>query len=467
MKHELEDLVRSLLELPETIGGLGVTGSTEPAAVRDHLRGRYDFARPVPLAEAAADVAEMLRRWNCHVTHPRYFGNFNPSVAVSGIVAETMAAAFNPQLAVWSHAPAAVEIEQHVLAFLMRRLGLDPSAGAAHFTSGGSEANHTAVLAALTERYPEYGACGLAALDARPRVYVSLEGHESFEKIAHATGIGREAVQRLATDARGRLSVPALASAVAADRADGWEPCLVIATAGSTAIGAVDPLAETAELCAREGLWLHVDAAWGGSCVMSPRLRPVLAGIERADSVTWDAHKWLSVPMGAGMFFAARRQPVAAAFRTATGYMPTSPEGTLDPYVASLQWSRRFIGLKVFLLLAELGEEALARRIEHQAAMGDELRARLARRGWRIMNDTPLPLVCFTWPGWEGRPEPVAAAASRVVSRGRAWISAVLRPEGARWLRACITSFRTTPGDLEILMEELDRSRSSQDDAGR
>jgi glutamate/tyrosine decarboxylase-like PLP-dependent enzyme len=457
MDHDLEVLVRSFFDLPEKVEELGVTGTPSPSQVREHLRRRYDFTRPMPLAEAAADVADMLRRWNCHVTHPRYFGNFNPSVAVSGVVADTLAAAFNPQLAVWSHAPAAVEIEAHVLGLLMRRLGLDPDTGTAHFTSGGSEANHTAVLAALAERYPEYGARGLAALGARPRLYLSREGHESFEKIAHATGIGREAVCRVATDAQGRLSVPALAAAVARDRAAGWEPCAVVATAGSTAIGAVDPLADLAGFCARERVWLHVDAAWGGSCVMSPRLRSIVAGIERADSVTWDAHKWLSVPMGAGMFFAARRRPVAEAFRTATGYMPASPEGTMDPYVASLQWSRRFIGLKVFLLLAELGEEALAHRIERQAALGDELRAGLVRRGWRIMNDTPLPLVCFTRPAWEGQPDRVAAAAANVVARGRAWISAVLRPDGARWLRACITSFRSTPEDLEILLAEVDR----------
>ncbi|HVP15109.1 MAG TPA: pyridoxal-dependent decarboxylase [Terriglobales bacterium] len=457
MDPDLDDLVRHLLELPETIGALEVTGAPEPSAVREHLRARYDFSRPVPLADAAADVAAMLRRWNCHVTHPRYFGNFNPSVDVSGIVAETMAAAFNPQLAVWSHAPAAVEIEQHALAFLMRRLGFDPALGTAHFTSGGSEANHTAVLAALTARHPEYGERGLAGLGTRPTLYLSIEGHESFEKIAHATGIGRDAVRRVPTDAGGRLALPALEAAVARDRADGREPCLVVATAGSTAIGAVDPLPELVRFCARERLWLHVDAAWGGSCSLSPRLRPIVAGIERADSVTWDAHKWLSVPMGAGMFFAARRAPVAEAFRTTTGYMPASPEGALDPYVASLQWSRRFIGLKVFLLLAELGEDGLARRIERQSAIGDELRAKLVSRGWRIRNDTPLPLVCFSRPGWEGRPERVAAAAARVVASGRAWISAILRPDGERWLRACITSFRTTSADLDVLVEELDR----------
>ncbi len=105
MSADLDDLLQGLLALPATVSRLGVTGTPEPAQVRDHLRARYDFARPVPLAEAAADVADLLRRWSCHVTHPRYFGNFNPSVAVSGIVAETMAAAFNPQLAVWSQRP--------------------------------------------------------------------------------------------------------------------------------------------------------------------------------------------------------------------------------------------------------------------------------------------------------------------------------------------------------------------------
>lgn len=459
MEPSLEKILRDLFALPGKVRDLKVARLPSAAEVRAHLRSRYDFARPAPLPAVATDVMAMLERWNTHVTHPRYFGYFNPSVDAAGILGETIAAAYNLQMAVWSHAPAAVEIEQHALAFLMRRLGLPVAAGTAHFTCGGTEANHTALLAALAERYPDYGRQGLMAVGAKPRVYVTPETHESIEKTAHAAGIGRDAVRRIATDARGRLSSDALATAVAADRAAGLEPLLAVATAGTTAIGAIDPLPEIADLCVRERLWLHVDAAWGGACVMSPRLGPLVAGIERADSVTWDAHKWLSVPMGAGMFFAARRKPVADAFRTATGYMPSSPEGLVDPYVASLQWSRRFIGLKVFLLLAELGEEGLARRIEQQAAMGDLLRERLAAEGWRIENDTALPLVCFTWPGWEGRPERAVAAAANVVDRGRAWISAIRRPDGAAWLRACITSFRTTPEDIGILLEEARRER--------
>ena len=263
-------------------------------------------------------------------------------------------------------------------------------------------------------------------------------------------------MRRVATDPARRMSPAALAALITADRSRGWDPCMVVATAGTTAVGAVDPLPELADLRDRDKLWLHVDAAWGGACVLSPRLRPVVAGIERADSITWDAHKWLSVPNAAGMYFGARRRPVHETFRTETRYMPETTRGGFDPYIASMQWSRRFIGLKVFLMLAELGEEGLARRIEHQAALADSLRGMLERHGWVLANDSPLAVVCFTRPEWQAAPEDVAAVAARVVGRGRAWISAITTREGIACLRACMTSFRTCAADLEILVEELE-----------
>jgi glutamate/tyrosine decarboxylase-like PLP-dependent enzyme len=228
---------------------------------------------------------------------------------------------------------------------------------------------------------------------------------------------------------------------------------MVVGTAGTTGAGAIDPLPELARFCRSQGLWFHVDAAWGGAAVLSPSLRGHLAGIDAADSITCDAHKWFSVPMAAGMFFCRHPASVAEAFRVETSYMPGKTAGPVrDPYTTSVQWSRRFIGLKLFLALAERGESGYVEMIEQQARMGDVLRDSLRRAGWRIVNATPLPLVCFTRDGLV--PADFLAALYR---RQIAWMSEVRLGDGAPVLRACVTSFRTTEADIEWVVREMGR----------
>ncbi|HEU4411597.1 MAG TPA: pyridoxal-dependent decarboxylase [Polyangiaceae bacterium] len=441
------------------VGGLRVAPDVTPEAIRAHLEASYAFDEATPLADALPGVMQMLRDLTLHCTHPRYFGLFNPSVHEAGVWADALVALYNPQLAGWAHAPGAIEIERHVLRFFARALGFDAEATAAHFTSGGSEANQTAVVAALAARCPEFLERGLAGIGERPAIYVSSEGHHSFRKIARAAGLGERSLRVVPADRALRFDLGALAALIEADRAAGLLPALVVGTAGTTGAGAIDDLEGLAALAAAEGAWLHVDAAWGGAAALSPRLRGCLRGIERADSVTWDAHKWLSVPMGAGMFFCRHPAVLRRAFSVDAGYVPAEAPGG-DPYLGSLQWSRRFIGLKVFLTLVTLGEAGLRAAIEHQAALADRLREKLAGRGWAVVNDTPLPLVCFTHRRLrEGRVS-AGEVAGRVQAGGRAWVSEVplggASGPGERALRACVTSFRATAADLDILLDELD-----------
>jgi aromatic-L-amino-acid/L-tryptophan decarboxylase len=241
---------------------------------------------------------------------------------------------------------------------------------------------------------------------------------------------------------------------IEADRADGFSPFLVVGTAGSTSAGAVDPLADLAEVAEREGLWFHVDAAWGGAAALVPELRPLLAGIERSGSITFDAHKFLSVPMGAGLYLTRHPGALDRTFRVAAGYMPGSGKaGIVDPYAHSMQWSRRFIGLKVFLSLAVAGWQGYEETIRHQVAMGDRLRRGLAAHGWQVVNDTPLPVVCFVRPG--AAPPQLKAVAAAVVSSGAVWISCV-HLDGGTALRACITNYRTGPADVDALIAAVD-----------
>jgi len=450
MQSILESLRSVVEEVNSEIAGGPIVPQVTPQQIRDHL-ARYDFSQPVALPELCADVEQMLRTWHVQVTHPRYFGLFNPSVTFASVVADALVAMYNPQLATWRTSPAANEIERHTLAWLAAQFGL-PTNASASFTTGGAEANLSAVIVALTKAFPEYGESGLLHLPASPAIYISEEAHHSFNKIAHMAGLGRRAIRTVATDDCLRMDLADLRRKLADDRKDGWAPFLVVGTAGTTGAGAIDPLADLARLCRSENLWFHADAAWGGASVISPRLKHHLAGIEAADSITCDAHKWFSVPMGAGMFFCRHPQTVRAAFHAETSYMPAETAGAVaDQYHSSVQWSRRFIGLKLFLALAERAESGYVEMIEHQTRMGDVLRDHLQRAGWRIVNSTPLPLVCFTRDGLD--PAQFVAALQR---RQIAWMSTV-KIRGTPVVRACVTSFRTTETDIECVVREMSR----------
>lgn len=428
-----------------------VAPPVDAAALRAALAAE-DFREPRPLTELVAAVAVALEHGMVHTGHPRYFGLFNPPSTFPGQVADLITAVVNPQLAVWSHAAVPVEIERRLVEEMGEVLGL-PRPIAGHFTTGGAEANFTALLLALTRAEPRFAALGMRGCAGQPVLYASAESHLAWLKIAHQSGLGREAVRLVATDEAGRMDSTKLEQAITADRRAGHVPVMIVATAGTTTAGVIDPLPGIADIAHAERLHCHVDAAWGGAAAFSPALKPYLEGIERADSVTVDAHKWLSVPMGAGMLLCRDGESLHETFHVATGYMPRRSEAD-DPYTHSLQWSRRFAGLKLYLSLAALGRSGYREMIDHMARLGEVLRGRLRERGWTVRNPTPLPVVCFT--GGRGDDPPTVAA--RLQAGGGAWISAATYV-GRPVLRACITSFETTEDDVARLVELLDEAR--------
>src|SRR3989449_5450685 len=278
-----DELRSAVAKLESAIASGPIVPTVTPQEIRGYLASRYDFTTPLALDEVAADVEGMLRTWQVQVTHPRYFGLFNPSVTVASIIGDTLVAMYNPQLATWRTSPAANEIERHTLAWLGGKFGF-PAEASASFTSGGAEANLSAVIVALTRAFPEYGEQGLRGLSASPTIYVTAEAHHSFNKIAHMTGLGRRALRRVATDGQLRMDLVDLARRGAEDRQGGLAPFLVVGTVGTTAAGAIESLPELAGFCRAEGLWLHVDAAWGGAAIISPRLRGHLARSEEHTS---------------------------------------------------------------------------------------------------------------------------------------------------------------------------------------
>jgi glutamate/tyrosine decarboxylase-like PLP-dependent enzyme len=447
-----EEIRQVVSALAADIAAGPVVPSVGPQQIRSHLASRYDFTRPLALDDVIADVEGMMRRWHVQVTHPRYLGLFNPSVTLPSVIADLLTAMYNPQLASWRTAPAANEIERHTLAWLAQKFGLPPST-IANFTTGGAEANLSAVVVAIAHAFPACGDDGLRSLPATPVIYLSGEAHDSFAKIAQVTGLGRHALRTIAIDADRRMDVADLARQVDGDRRSGLTPLMVVGTAGTTAAGAIDPLADLAQFCRSAQLWFHVDAAWGGAAVLSPRLRVHLDGIAEADSITCDAHKWFSVPMGAGMFFCRHPDAVRHAFRAHTAYMPHPIAGAVDdPYTTTVQWSRRFIGLKLFAALAHYGERGYVEMIERQASMGDLLRDSLTRSGWTIVNRTPLPLVCFTRTGLD-----VSRFLADLYGQQIAWMSEVRFGDSSPVVRACVTSVHTGEEDIDDVVRAMTR----------
>jgi glutamate/tyrosine decarboxylase-like PLP-dependent enzyme len=441
-------LTRELIHAAERIAENSVMPTFDFSVFRRELSS-FDFRVPRALDEVLSWTIAAMEHGLVHVTHPRYFGLFNPAPTFPAQCADRVAGAFNPQLATATTSPAAVQIESHVISAVAQRAGL-PAETTGHFTNAGSEANYTALICALTKANENFAIEGARAYDGPPVFYVSRESHLAWLKIAHQAGVGRSAVRLVATDGSGRMDPLALASVLKEDREHGCVPIMIAATAGTTNAGMIDPLAACASLARSARLWFHVDAAWGGALISSDRLRKVLSGIEDADSVTIDAHKWFATTMGCGMFITRHGPVLSSAFRVFTEFMPSNIAG-LDPYVTSVQWSRRFLGLRLFLSLAAAGwsgyGEHVERSIELSCLLNEELRA----REWRIANDSPLAVSCVQPPIRFGDP---GAIVERVLASGKAWI-ALTKLEGETVIRTCITHGETTEDDVRALVIAL------------
>jgi glutamate/tyrosine decarboxylase-like PLP-dependent enzyme len=452
-REKVEDrLTRELAAALERVLKGPVVPDIDMAELQRDL-ATFDFAQPRPL-EAVIDWAiGRLEHGTVHMTHPRYFGLFNPPANFPSQCADRISGAFNPQLASSGSSPAPVAIEQHVIRAIALRAGL-PEDSAGHFTTNGSEANYTALVCALTRADARFADEGVRAFHGPVAMYTSRECQPAWHKIAHQAGIGRAALRLIATDGTGRMDARALADAVREDRRHGTVPVLISATAGTTGAGMVDPLEPCATIARENNVWYHVDAAWGGAALCSERLRGELEGTELADSLTIDAHKWLATTMGCGMFIVREPAILSEAFRAGAEFMPSSAAG-IDPYLNSVQWSRRFMGLRLFLSLAAAGWQGYGAHVERAVAVIDAAKARLLAKGWSIANDSRLAILCALPPA--GSP-PIREIVRNVLTSGRAWV-AVAKLEGRDVVRICATHGEITLADIDELVAALEAAR--------
>jgi glutamate/tyrosine decarboxylase-like PLP-dependent enzyme len=434
-----------------------------PEAVRTALL-RNVPDEPLDTDELLSHLRELALEHSMYPGHPGFMAYISGSGTVPGAAADLLAAALNQNVGGWMLSPAATEIEQHVVRWLGTQIGYRDGGGVV--TSGGAEATLAALKAARDHhgdgRVRHAGVRSVAPLVC----YASSEAHVVIERAMDILGLGSDAVRTVPVDDRFRLRVDALADVIAADRAMGLEPFAVVGTAGTTATGSIDPLPEIASICEREGLWFHVDGAYGAAAALAPELRPLLTGIERADSVTIDPHKWLYVPLAAGCVLVRRPEHLPESFAVDASYVHRDRELVehgADLGFSGVQFSRGFAALKIWVSLLAHGRAAYARRIHHDSELAHYLQREADRRPeLEATAPVTLSIACFRYvppdldPADAGVPAYLDQLNERLMSAiqadGRSFCSnAVL---GGRYcLRACIVNFRTEAVDVDRLLD--------------
>jgi glutamate/tyrosine decarboxylase-like PLP-dependent enzyme len=418
-----------------------------------------------PMPEDGADPAlvlddicrEMVDQ-GFHVPAANYFGLMNPTPTYMGFLGEALVAGLNPQLATLARSQLASKIEVETLRWIGERVGW-PGAFNGTFTSGGNEANFSGLAMALAWKFPDAIEEGVATIGAQPVLYASAESHHSLDKSAGLLGIGRKALRRVAVDERLQMDPAALETAIASDLRAGRKPFCVVATAGTTSSGIIDDLSAIADVCRRHELWLHVDGAYGGSLIFSDQYRHLIRGIELADSITIDPHKWLAVPFAAGVILTSRPEILERAFAVYAPYMPRAAGAVLpDNSKISTQWTRRMNALKLWLTLKVHGRKAYEEHIDRQMSLARSF-AEWVGKSERFELAAPLvvPILNLRLKGVADRKRRAAlhsAVVDEVTRDGRRWISETT-VNGESVIRVMVVSYLTEERHLQALQAAL------------
>jgi glutamate/tyrosine decarboxylase-like PLP-dependent enzyme len=438
----VDRIVEHLVTLPsQRVGTKG-----DPAVLLKAL------SEPVPEQgmefEAVLDLVEREVLANTmHVNHPRFFAYVPGPGNYVGAMADALISGYNVFAGTWisGSGPAAVELT--VLEWLREMCGLPAGAGGV-LVSGGTLANLTGLTVARHVKIRD------RLEDAT--VYFSDQAHSSLEKALRTIGLPAENHRKLPSDPAYRLPVGELARSIAQDRAAGKYPFCVIASAGTTNTGAIDPLPELSALCRREGLWLHVDGAYGAAAVIAPRGRELLAGLELADSLSLDPHKWLFQPYEIGCVLVRDREHLRNTFKVLPEYLKDTQQHSEEFNFTDhgIQLSRNFRALKLWMSIKVFGLAAFRAALERGFAQGEFTEACLrAMPGWEIVTPAQMGIVCFRYSALDDSAH--LRLVQTLLEDGFALItSTILR--GRTVLRTCTINPRTTEADIQASLERLD-----------
>jgi glutamate/tyrosine decarboxylase-like PLP-dependent enzyme len=450
-------------ELLERLRDLPVTNRVTLEGVRDAL------AIEVPEEPMAEDallgyLRDMVFERSMYPGHPRFMAYVSGAGTVPGAAADLLAAGMNMNAGGWLLSPSASEIERHLTSTFARWFGMPAEAGGM-LVSGGAMANFVALKVAR-DRGAGWDVRREGLAGHQPlAIYLSTETHVVSVRGADMLGLGSDAVRMIPVGGDFRIRVDLLRAAIARDREAGVRPIAVVASAGTVATGAVDPLGEIADLCVQEDLWFHVDAAYGGPAAFTDDLAPLFAGIERADSIAFDPHKWLYTPLSGGCVLVRDLQFLSDSFAVTATYVRQDRERTsrgIDYGQIGPQFSRGNQSLKVWVSLLAHGRRAYTARISHDAALARYLGARAEERpDFELATPVGLSICCFRYvppdlPAGPDREPYLSTLNERLMTAaqldGRTFFSnAVL--DGRYVLRACIVNFRTEADDLDATLD--------------
>jgi glutamate/tyrosine decarboxylase-like PLP-dependent enzyme len=445
-------VVDMLLEHWQSLPSKPVTRWAEPATMRQA------FHEPLP--EQGTDPFQLLDMLETslftqimHVDHPRFFA-FVPSPGNPlSALASLLAAGHNVFAGTWLEASAAAQIELTTLDWLRQLCGLPPWASGI-FTSGGSMANLTALAVARESKVGPHS--------DRAVVYSSDQTHSSVARALRVLGFGAEQYRQLETDDTYRLVPESLARQLASDCTAGLKPVAIVANAGTTNTGAVDPLPELAELARLHQVWLHVDASFGAPAILSSEGRRVLAGLGLADSITLDPHKWLFQPFDCGCLLVRTAEMLEQTFRVLPEYLRdvTSAEGEVNFCDRGIELTRPFRALKLWMTFKSFGSRAIASAIERGLALArlaeEEIRA---RGNWRVVTPAQLGIVTFRYElpgGGPGRRAELHRALIRACIQDGTLMISSTELRGETVLRMCTLNPRTTDADIRRSVGQLD-----------
>jgi aromatic-L-amino-acid decarboxylase len=401
---------------------------------------------PTPVVQALNEAATILDE-SLAQTRPRWFGFIGSSGLEVGVVADLLASTFDVNLA--GNAHAATEVERQALEWLAAFLGYPSAAGTC--TSGGMLSNLTALAAARERALPGSRETGLAGRQLA--VYCSSEAHYSVTRAAELLGLGARAVRALPIDERRHVVPAQVAAAIEADLAAGVLPVAVVGSAGTTLTGAIDPLDELADVCAAYGVWLHVDGAYGLPAAAAPSAADRFKGLERADSLSVDAHKWLYLPKACGVVLVRDAEALSAAFAHSESYL-LHEEGELHACDTTLEYSRPFRALKLWLAFRTHGAAEFRAALERNLAQARLLAEEVRRYpDLELLVEPELSIVPFRHvpPGVRDLDGHNLRLASALQEDGRVFVAAAT-VDGRTCLRPCIVNFRTSDDDVCALV---------------
>ena len=405
-----------------------------------------------PFEKIFEDFERVIMPGITHWNHPRFFAYFAISATPVAVLAEALSATLDVNAMLWRTSPSATELEEVVLLWLRELLGLpDAFSGIVYDTA--SIGGFTALAAARESLELDIRERGMTARKLpKLRVYITEHTHSHIEKAALTLGVGRENVVRVPVDEQYRMKSDALRDAIARDNAAGMKPMCIVATVGTTSTTSVDPIPEIADVARDYACWLHVDAAYAGIAAILPERREIFAGIEAADSLVVNPHKWLFVPIDFSALYVRDPEVLRRAFSLVPDYLTTS-EGTVRNYMDyGLQLGRRFRALKLWFVLRHYGVRKIRESLRLHIELAQEFATWLEREPhWEVMAPHPFSVVCFRHAPPKLEPQEIDAHNERILeavnATGEVYLSST-RLSGRAVLRLAIGNYRTTRDDV-------------------